>query len=807
MPDIEIIDLLSDSDCESDNADTPRNTPPPDPGNSDDLYGYDLDWDLGFPELDPQPEPEPEEIVEVAPAPFTEDDCLNKLLEIFPDISHDHVLTLFRNGNRQGMHGSAWCDELIVQVLDSGKYPKETDTRQELKRKRRDSIDEEDIARFQQPGREMANHAYYIQACNLLRDEFQDIPVKHIQATLRSDHTLFKAYFTLEQQLRVYDLGKENPFSRVSSRRNKRPRLEPPEDLTQDQGNSEIMKEFFTAKKKSQRDNAQREKEAQKAIEEEKNLKKARATGTMTECGCCFDDYPINRMTYCNGPTAHFFCWECTRQHVESQMGQSKCRPLCMSTDSCDAEFTNELLKALLDEKIFVRLELMQQQEDIRAAGIQNLEDCPFCDFKAECPPVEVDKEFRCQKPDCKIVSCRLCRLETHIPQTCEEFAKENKLHVRHTVEEAMTKALIRNCNKCKNPFVKETGCNKMRCTRCLNEQCYVCSKNVKNYDHFGAGPGKCPLHDDTDARHDEEVKKAEATAAAQVRAENPDLSEEDLKIKVSDRVQHEEEARRKRAAALINLNHQPQFPIPPVIFAGQPPMGVHIAVGPLVNIPMALPPVPPNPYGGPAAQQLALMLQRQNAVYAQHMVQNHQGIQPQNPYQPQNQQQQFNNLGAPYQNHAQGQYGGGPVQPPRAPPIPYQPDILPPAYVAAPPNPGATAVQAQMWATMEAGRQRVAALQREQMNGLREDIEREARRLEVVHQAARPQPQMERVMQRQMQAFDAQRQALDAQRQRQQVQLDRQLHALQARNQVRDAELERQMQALQARIRRQRYH
>jgi TRIAD3 protein (E3 ubiquitin-protein ligase RNF216) len=43
-------------------------------------------------------------------------------------------------------------------------------------------------------------------------------------------------------------------------------------------------------------------------------------------------------------------------------------------------------------------------------------------------------------------VSCRLCREKSHIPLTCQEYAKENRLSVRHTVEEAMTEALVRKC-------------------------------------------------------------------------------------------------------------------------------------------------------------------------------------------------------------------------------------------------------------------------------------------------------------------------------------------------------------------------
>lgn len=58
----------------------------------------------------------------------------------------------------------------------------------------------------------------------------------------------------------------------------------------------------------------------------------------------------------------------------------------------------------------------------------------------------------------------------------------------------------------------------------------YVCSKNVKDYMHFGeTKDGKCPLHDDVESRHEQEVKKAAEEAMGKVCAENPNVSEADL--------------------------------------------------------------------------------------------------------------------------------------------------------------------------------------------------------------------------------------------------------------------------------------
>ena len=198
-----------------------------------------------------------------------------------------------------------------------------------------------------------------------------------------------------------------------------------------------------------------------------------------------------------------------------------------------------------------VALERNEQESNLRLAGIENLASCPFCPYAAEYPPIEVNHQFQCQRPDCEKLSCRHCKLDSHIPKSCEEFAKENGLSIRRQIEEAMSAALIRKCNKCHTPFIKEEGCNKMTCTRpgCHNIQCYVCSKSC-GYDHFndvsrGGKPENCPLFENAEVRHDQEVKSAEKAAMEKVRADHPEYTEDDLRVKMSDNVQMDD-ARRK---------------------------------------------------------------------------------------------------------------------------------------------------------------------------------------------------------------------------------------------------------------------
>lgn len=71
----------------------------------------------------------------------------------------------------------------------------------------------------------------------------------------------------------------------------------------------------------------------------------------------------------------------------------------------------------------------------------------------------------------------------------------------------------------------------------------------MTDYNHFGeSNAGKCPLHENVEDRHEQEVKRAADEAMAKVRLDNPGLSDADLMVKVSDRVKQAEDARKGRA-------------------------------------------------------------------------------------------------------------------------------------------------------------------------------------------------------------------------------------------------------------------
>lgn len=245
---------------------------------------------------------------------------------------------------------------------------------------------------------------------------------------------------------------------------------------------------------------------------------------------------------------------------------------------------------------------------------MKGLSHCPFCDFAAICPPVKVDWEFRCGNPECEKISCRRCDRETHAPKSCAEAKAEQGLDERHAIEEARTAALIKKCPGCQRPVIKDTGCNKLKC-QCGKTICDYCGKDISHsqYDHFSSGAvqgfteqvrKKCPLQDDSYSRLERGVQDAGDKALKKIRKENPDISEEDLKIKFAKEVISPAHAQHTRQMGYVPGMGGYLPPLPDYIRNWQPQL-MHAYGGPPAGYAPAIPgawPVPDH-YGVPQPQ------------------------------------------------------------------------------------------------------------------------------------------------------------------------------------------------------------
>jgi hypothetical protein len=477
---------------------------------------------------------------------LTQDDCLARVYEVFPDVCPEHALTLYTqvgaDGDYEPLTPAMRLDRIVDQLMADGPYPKRKKDNQHLKRKREEVAVNEYI-RWERDDRERLPRFLTGFIRSVLKAEFPTFTQANISEIVNEKTYLFQSYVHLAK-LRDTD---------VNPRRGRPSGMMNVDTIVASSGWPPLEDELAAARKKAQADTQAREIEKVRQRSEDDNLRHSIAKGHTAECQACFDDLPMNRQVHCHGDEPHFTCFSCIQTYIKTEVGDSRCRVLC--TAGCGAGFEPAQLNLLADKKLLQKLADLQQEQDIRDANLDDLEECPFCDYKAIMPPIEENFEFNCANPECEKISCRRCKATSHIPFSCEQSAKDKKVHSRHTIEEAMTAALIRSCNKCKKQFIKDFGCNKMTCSSCRNLQCYVCSENVVGYDHFDQTPagdprpgGKCPLYDNLEQRHEREVDAAEQAARASVLANNPDVAPEDLEIKVSDAVKKSTEDRIRRA-------------------------------------------------------------------------------------------------------------------------------------------------------------------------------------------------------------------------------------------------------------------
>lgn len=146
-------------------------------------------------------------------------------------------------------------------------------------------------------------------------------------------------------------------------------------------------------------------------------------------------------------------------------------------------------------------------------------------------------------------------------------------------------------------PFIKEYGCNKMRCPRagCHNLQCYICSQDCSDYGHFndaarGGRRENCPLFDDSEKRHARDADNAEQETLKRMTATNPDIDPELLKYRMSDEVNRDDEVKRRR----LEMDNPPPPPAPA-----------------LAAVPVPAPPPAPRQ---PVRQAVALQQARERA-------------------------------------------------------------------------------------------------------------------------------------------------------------------------------------------------
>ncbi|KAJ3717653.1 hypothetical protein DFJ43DRAFT_789592 [Lentinula guzmanii] len=463
----------------------------------------------------------------------TQSSMLAQVLELVPDVQLDYAEELIARhlATRQG----EVLEAVVHALFENPTYPK---IDKKGKRKAAEPPHDEDQhkrSRLDQPNYDQVDREYgggvdYPDlSIEQLMVDFPDIPKPHIRKILYANKGLYApTHLHLAEEK-----ARGTPFPYFPKKILYKPPSKGKHRALED---AEFTRERAWLLEKLK----ENELKMDVAVAEQVNQQEYDECGDGIECGCCFTTYPFDKMTQC--PDAHLFCSECMSSYTENLLGAHNVNINCMDQSGCKLPFPESELRRFLSDKLWELYQRVKQRKEIEMAGLEGLEECPFCEYKCVIENPD-EKLFRCGNEEtCGAITCRQCKKMDHLPKSCKESEVDKVLDGRHVIEEAMTRALMRNCPNCNKAFVKEEGCNKMTCPHCHTLSCYVCRQPVLGYDHFSR-PGasassssnskKCPLWEPAENRHAQEVKAAAEEALARYKRDNPDVSETDIKVDV----------------------------------------------------------------------------------------------------------------------------------------------------------------------------------------------------------------------------------------------------------------------------------
>lgn len=108
-------------------------------------------------------------------------------------------------------------------------------------------------------------------------------------------------------------------------------------------------------------------------------------------------------------PDAHLFCSSCITTYASTLLGSHDPNIVCMDQSGCKLPFSVSELRRFLTPGLMELYDRVKQRKEVEMAGLEGLEECPFCEYKVVIENEE-EKLFRCERRECGAVSCRGCK-------------------------------------------------------------------------------------------------------------------------------------------------------------------------------------------------------------------------------------------------------------------------------------------------------------------------------------------------------------------------------------------------------------
>ena len=206
------------------------------------------------------------------------------------------------------------------------------------------------------------------------------------------------------------------------------------------------------------------------------------------ECVTCFCDITGSylRLSFCG----HVYCFPCFYMYlfISAESGQFPLR--CASCD--DPVLMEDVQCVLGEDNADLQWFINRSVSCMVARHSDEYSHCssPDCSLVYACKPPRGDTKFEC--PACGEVTCRSCRVPYHEGEACWLYRMKNS---KNEYELALLEWMREDqqnrgvCPRCGHGIEKTGGCNKLHCSRCDANICWLCMRDfptsVDAYAHL----------------------------------------------------------------------------------------------------------------------------------------------------------------------------------------------------------------------------------------------------------------------------------------------------------------------------------
>ena len=225
-------------------------------------------------------------------------------------------------------------------------------------------------------------------------------------------------------------------------------------------------------------------------------------------CQCCFEEISTINSLSCtsqDNTSAHIFCKDCLRRYVQEwvfggadyQLKTHHTNTLpCMAIDCQEGYIPHEVIEGVCSEglwenyqeKIFrteaiaVAPAITAIPQEIRVIATRSYSDPEevSAGLADDSQPTRERSSSAGDESDLlpaiqEAVVPKKVASGKKTAEPAKMIKAEKRTKTLNRVAEAMTLAKVRKCPMCDVAFLKESGCNKMKCPSCKTHMCYIC--------------------------------------------------------------------------------------------------------------------------------------------------------------------------------------------------------------------------------------------------------------------------------------------------------------------------------------------